>query len=222
MVLALGALALVAGACSDGNGVDSLERLQNGTDPSGDDGSLDSPPETLAMIGDSITFMSTEPLQAELTGTGLEVLAIDAQVGRRITVGDRGQPYPGTEIVDFIANSDPPDVWVIALGTNDIGQYADAAEFAAQVHALLDLLPAAAPLVWVDTWYGAQLDQTRLVNDTLRSVVGERDNAIVVDWATHADDEGVVTVDSVHPTTDGIAVFAQVVADGVDSLLATL
>jgi lysophospholipase L1-like esterase len=218
-LFAFGALVLVAGACSDGDGVDSLERLENGTDPG--DGSLDSP-ETLAMIGDSITFMSTEALQAELSDTGLEVLAIDAQVGRRITVGDSGQPYPGTEIVDFIANSDPPDVWVIALGTNDIGKYADGAEFAAQVQALLDLLPAAAPLVWVDTWYGAQVDQTQLVNDTLRSVVGERDNAIVADWASHADDEGVVTFDLVHPTTDGIAVFAQVVADGVDSLLATL
>ena len=124
---------------------------------------------TLAMIGDSITFMSTEPLQAELSGTGLEVLAIDAQVGRRITVGERGQPYPGTDIVEFIANSNPPDVWVIALGTNDIGQYADAGEFAAQVQALLDLLPEDAPLVWVDTWDGARLDQTRLVNDTLRA-----------------------------------------------------
>ncbi len=223
-LLAIGAVAVLAGACTDdGAGVEPVARAATGTDPAGEgDGSLDSTPETVAMIGDSITFMSTEPLQAALTDTGLEVLAIDAQVGRRITVGDGGRPYPGTAIVEFIANSDPPDVWVIALGTNDIGQYADANEFAAQVQTLLDLLPAAAPLVWIDTWDGDRLDATRLVNDTLRSILAERDNALVVDWASHGDDDGVVSSDAVHPTEVGTLVFGQVVADGVTALLATL
>jgi GDSL-like lipase/acylhydrolase family protein len=230
-LLAVGALVVVACACGqeNGAGVEPVARAATGTDQDvegegdGDgDGRPAESPETLVMIGDSITFMSTASLQAELSGTGLEVLAIDAQVGRRITVGERGRPYPGTEIVEFIANSDPPDVWVIALGTNDIGQYADAADFAAQVQALLDLLPAAAPLVWVDTWDGDRLDETRLVNDTLRAVVGVRDNAVVVDWFSHGDDDGVVTDDAVHPTPDGIAVFGQVVAEGVDTLLASL
>jgi hypothetical protein len=221
-LLAIGALVLVAGGCTDDRNVEPLARAATGTDPSGGDGSLDAPPETVAMIGDSITFMSTEPLQAALSGTGLDVLAIDAQVGRRITVGENGRPYPGVEIVEYIANSEPPDVWVIALGTNDIGQYPDAGEFAVQVHALLDLIPAAAPLVWIDTWDGGRLEETRLVNDTLRAVVGSRDNAVVVDWASHGDDDGVVTDDAVHPTEDGTVVFGQVVADGVESLLESL
>jgi lysophospholipase L1-like esterase len=174
------------------------------------------------MIGDSITFMSTDPLRADLTGIGLDVRAIDAQVGRRISVGEGGQPYPGTDIVEFIANSDPPDVWVIALGTNDIGQYPDAGEFGAQVQALLDLIPDDAPLIWVDTWDGSRLDQTRVVNDTLRDLVGERDNAMVVDWFSHGDDAGVITDDQVHPTPDGILLFGQVVADGVKTLVESL
>ena len=144
-----------ARAADGGAGVEPVARAATGTDPAGD-GPLDSTPETVAMIGDSITFMSTEPLQAALAATGLEVLAIDAQVGRRITVGEGAGPIPAPTIVEFIANSEPPDVWVIALGTNDIGQYADAGEFAAQVQTLLDLLPAAAPLVWIDTWDGDQ------------------------------------------------------------------
>ncbi|HWM20735.1 MAG TPA: GDSL-type esterase/lipase family protein [Ilumatobacteraceae bacterium] len=221
-LLAIGALVLVAGGCTDDRNVEPLTRAATGTDPSGGDGSPDAPPETVAMIGDSITFMSTVPLQAELSGTGLDVLAIDAQVGRRITVGENGRPYPGTAIVEYIANSEPPDVWVIALGTNDIGQYPDTGEFAIQVYALLDLIPAAAPLVWIDTWDGDRLEETRLVNDTLRAVVGSRDNAVVVDWASHGDDAGVVTDDAVHPTEDGTAVFGQVVADGVESLLESL
>ena len=222
IVLAVGALAVVASACTDA-GVDSVSRAANGTASAGEDGGQQpASPESMVMIGDSITFMSMESLQAELSDTGLEVLAIDAQVGRRITVGDRGRPYPGTDIVEFIANSEPPDLWVIALGTNDIGQYADAGEFAAQVQALLDLLPAAAPVVWIDTWAGDRVDETRLVNDTLRAVVGQRDNAVVVDWFSHGDDEGVVSGDAVHPTTDGILVFGQVVAAGVDALVSSL
>lgn len=224
-LLAFGALALVAFGCSAGNegnaeGLEPLTPLGTGGDPAGG-GESDSQP-TAAMIGDSITFMSTDPLRAALSGIGLDVRAIDAQVGRRITVGDGGQPYPGTDIVEFIANSDPPDVWVIALGTNDIGQYPDAEAFGTQVQTLLDLIPDDAPLVWVDTWDGARLDQTRLVNDTLRDLVGERNNAMVVDWFSHGDDEGVITNDQVHPTPDGTLVFGQVVAGGVEALAASL
>jgi lysophospholipase L1-like esterase len=222
ILFAIGALAVVACAC-DGAGVDSVSGAAIGTDPEGGDGAQSAESaETVVMVGDSITFMSSDPLRAELSGTGLEVLAIDAQVGRRINVGEGGRPHPGTDVVEFIANSDPPDVWVIALGTNDIGQYADAGEFAAEVQALLDLIPSAAPLVWVDTWDASRLDETRLVNDTLHAMLDGRDGALVVDWSSHGDDEGVVTGDGVHPTEDGILVFAQVVAEGVDTLLASL
>jgi hypothetical protein len=44
----------------------------------------------------------------------------------------------------------------------------------------------------------------------------------VVDWFSHGDDEGVVSDDAVHPTTDGIVVFGQVVAEGVDALVSSL
>ena len=222
-VLAIGALAVVAFACSsegDDAGLEPLSPVRTGADPA--DGEESGSQPTVAMIGDSITFMSTDPLRAALTGIGLDVRAIDAQIGRRITVGEGGRPYPGTDIVEFIANSDPPDVWVIALGTNDIGQYPDAEAFGTQVQTLLDLIPDDAPLVWVDTWDGARLDQTRLVNDTLRALVGERDNAMVVDWFSHGDDEGVITNDQVHPTPAGTLVFGQVVADGIEALAASL
>ena len=224
-VLVFGALVVVAGACGDWgeSDLEPLVPVATGTDPTGGDGAQTAASaETVAMIGDSITFLSTELLRAGLAGTGLDVLVIDAQIGRRIAVGSDGQPYPGTDIVEFIANSNPPDVWVIALGTNDIGQYPDAAEFGAQVQALLGLIPSAAPLVWVDTWKGSRLEETRLVNETLHALLDGRDDAIVVDWASHADDVGIVSSDGVHPTEGGTAVFSQVVADGVATLLASL
>ena len=166
-LLAFGALALVAFGCSEGNegnaeGLEPLTPLGTGGDPAGG-GESESQP-TAAMIGDSITFMSTDPLRAALSGIGLDVRAIDAQVGRRITVGEGGQPYPGTDIVEFIANSDPPDVWVIALGTNDIGQYPDAEAFGTQVQTLLDLVPDDAP--WSGSTPGTAPASTRPASST--------------------------------------------------------
>lgn len=224
-LLTVGAASVLAWACSgqEDTGLEPIFRSATDTDPPGQDGEqTEASAATLAMIGDSITFMSTEALQATLSTTGLEVLAIDAQVGRRITVGNGGRPHSGVDIAAFIANSDPPDVWVIALGTNDIGQYADAAEFATHVKSLLDVLPSAAPLVWVDTWDGGRPDETRLVNDTLRVMAGTRDDVVIVDWSSHGDDDGVVSGDRVHPTEAGTLVFAQVVAEGVGALLASL
>jgi hypothetical protein len=49
-----------------------------------------------------------------------------------------------------------------------------------------------------------------------------RDDVVIVDWSSHGDDEGVVSGDRVHPTEAGTLVFAQVVAEGVGALLASL
>jgi lysophospholipase L1-like esterase len=173
----------------------------------------------IAMVGDSITFMSAEPLRKGFTDLGLDVVTIDAQVGRRMTVGTRGQLYPGTDVVRFIAAGDGVDVWVVALGTNDVGQYPDAAAYTEQVLAVLAEVPAGAPLAWVNAWHRDRPDACVLFNDVVRSVVGARPRSAVVDWHSYADDDGVVTTDGVHPTERGTSVFALVVTAGVRDLL---
>ena len=78
-------------------------------------------------------------------------------------------------------------------------------------------------MVWVDTWDGS-LVSTRPASSTTCCATWSvsADNAMVVDWFSHGDDEGVITSDQVHPTPDGTLVFGQVVADGVTSLVASL
>jgi lysophospholipase L1-like esterase len=216
-LLAGGASVAVA-ACGDlaSSGDDTLAPVDGG-----DDGAEQAAPRSVVVVGDSITFMSTDALRRGLTDLGLDVLAIDAQVGRRMTVGT-DLLYPGTAVVEFVAASEPPDLWVIALGTNDIGQYADAAAYEAEVRTLLGTVPEDAPLAWVDTWHADRLTECQILNGVLRTVLADRPATTVVDWYSHGDDDGVVSSDGVHPTDTGTEVFGLAVAGGVEDLLATL
>lgn len=177
-------------------------------------------PSSVAVVGDSITVASAEPLDVALAGLGLEVVAIEAQVGRRMTVGERDRLYTGADIVELVANQRSPELWVIALGTNDIGQYADQDEVAEQIRALLARLPDDAPVVWVDTWFRGREQQTEVVNAAIRTVLGARPDSHVVEWSAHATDDGVLSGDGVH-LTDGVGRqrFADVVSAGVETFL---
>ena len=177
-------------------------------------------PTTVAVVGDSITVAAAEHLDAELSALGLDVLEIDAQIGRRMTVGERDRLQTGADIVEFLSARSAPELWVVALGTNDIGQYADEGAVAEQVGALLDRLPADVPVVWVDTWIRGRDEQTDVVNRAIRDVVERRDDAVVVEWSAHAPADGVIAADGVH-LTDGLGRqrFAEVVAAGVAALI---
>lgn len=177
-------------------------------------------PATVAMVGDSITVAAAAELETALTELGLEVLLIDAQVGRRMTVGERGRLVPGVDVVQYVSAVLDPELWIVALGTNDIGQYPDVARVEEQVAEILGHIPEGVPVVWVDTWIRDRPDQARAVNEAIRGIVGQRSGVLVVEWAIHAGAEGVLSGDGVH-LTDGLGRtrFAEVVAAGVETLI---
>ena len=76
------------------------------------------PIQSIAMVGDSITNGSKVELLEQLATLGVEIKAIDAEDGRRIAAGD--SITPGIDAVRALAAGDAPDLWVIALGTNDV------------------------------------------------------------------------------------------------------
>ncbi len=184
-------------------------------------GAPPTPAVDLVMVGDSITVASTPALEVALAATGLTVSAIDAQVGRRMNVGTRVLT-PGADVIRFVAASTPPDVWVVALGTNDIGQFDGADAYRKQIELLLAEIPPAAPLVWVDTWFRARGEASEVFNLVLRDVLGARDRSVVADWAAPAEEPGVLTSDGVHPTPAGSDRFAEVTAAAVTELLEQL
>ena len=75
---------------------------------------------------------------------------------RRATIrADRRWPNSSPSSADD--HSD--ELWVVALGTNDIGQYSSSDEIAAAVNEVIDAVPDESPLVWVDTYFRDQAEQ---------------------------------------------------------------
>lgn len=164
-----------------------------------------------------------DALRTEFGSLGFDNVAIEAKNGKRMVVSSGDNPG-GSKVAEFLtaASSDTDhtnEVWVVALGTNDIGQYAGPAEIAAAVNEMIAAVPDDAALVWVDTYFRARPEQTQLVNSIVRERVGRRGDSVVAPWTAFATQQGVLSGDGVHPTTDGADVFAFVVADTVREFL---
>ncbi len=169
--------------------------------------------DTVAMVGDSITVGSTEELQAAFAEIGLPDAEIDAQSGRRMVEGNDGITSGLDGIAAVLAEGDEPDLWVVALGSNDVASYTPE-EYPAAIDELLTAIPDGAPVVWVDCYLTDYEDESAAFDAALRDVLDERGNATVVDWATIAPADGVLA-DNVHPSGFGRAEFARRVTDGV-------
>jgi lysophospholipase L1-like esterase len=179
---------------------------------------------SVVMIGDSITDGARAGLEFAFSAKGFTDVTVDAQWGRRISVGDGvSVPLNGLQAVkDLQAQGADPDVWVVALGTNDLGLYRDAAAYAEVIDQMLALLPVDKPLVWVNTFRANQLGDTVVYNSTLAERLALRGNAVLTDWfaIASAPDQEVLTDDGVHPTRDGYGIFALTVADSLATLTA--
>ncbi|BAN04150.1 GDSL-type esterase/lipase family protein [Ilumatobacter coccineus] len=183
-----------------------------------DTGSVDS----IVMIGDSITVGASPYLEEQFEQLGFADVSINAQTGKRIgvTFGDNAS---GADIAEFIAaglESDPEEtLWVVALGTNDIGQYNDTDEVAAEIDEILDPIPDGAPLIWVNTYFGDRPEATAEVNEAIESRLTARGNATIGRWSELAPTEGVLRSDGIHPGDEGAKVFANLVTTTVANFL---
>jgi lysophospholipase L1-like esterase len=170
--------------------------------------------DTLAMVGDSITVGSQDELVAAFAGIGLPDAEINAESGRRMVEND-GVTSGLEGITEVLADGPTPDLWVIALGSNDVANY-DADEYPTVIGELLAAIPADDPIVWVDCYLTDYEDESAVFDGALREVLAARGNATVVDWATVAATDGVLT-DNVHPSGFGRSEFARRVVDGVNT-----
>jgi len=189
--------------------------------------------DTLVMVGDSITVASMPALQDVFARLGFDNVIIEAQESKRTADGGQSNPS-GVSIASGLVESiesgesaewddDPADhsneLWVVALGTNDINQYSDPVERAAAINEMLDAVPVEATVVWVDTYIRNRPDGTDEINDTIIDRVGRRGNSVIARWSAVADDDGNLRTDGVHPRDQGSIVFADTVADTISDLL---
>jgi lysophospholipase L1-like esterase len=177
---------------------------------------------SMAMVGDSITAGSTDAIRYTLTAHGFTTMDIDGVTSRRILEGDGkgGRPLSGVAtLYSMLGNPDiDPDVWVVALGTNDIGQFDDPEQYRDLIRTVLDMLPDDVPLVWVDAFRADRVQASTQFNMVLVDEVGKRDRSVVASWSDQAsrdDDTNVLQDDGVHPNQHGRVVFAALVAEGL-------
>jgi hypothetical protein len=177
--------------------------------------------DSIVMIGDSITVASTPALEEQFASLGFEGPTIEAVVGKRIAVSSGGNPS-GVDVAEFIVGADPDsdgELWIVALGTNDVNQYGSPDEIAAVVNEMLDAVPDDVPLVWVDTYYRSESDGSVLINAIVTDRLARRGNAVIAPWNAFAAGDGVVQSDCVHPTEAGETVFADVVGATIQDFL---
>ena len=213
-----GLLAVLA-ACAEG-GVRSSVSDRNGTGeaPAGV-GALPAAVADrtkFAMVGDSITKASSQSLTAALEQQGFTDITIEAEVSRRIAVGDgKGEPLSGVKtLFTMISEGVEPDVWAVAMGTNDVGKYDDAPAYADLIDQMMSMPDAKVPIIWVDVYNPNQLAGTKMFNLVLRDRAAARGNVTVVSWFDLASDpqEKILRSDHIHPNQKGTVVFADLVS----------
>jgi len=211
----------------DGGRAGSAEPAASGTaidDPTDrgqDDGDAATTfPATVAVVGDSLTLSAHDEIADELGRLGLDVLVVDGVESRRMTAGSTSLPS-GLDAIETIRAEyvDEPDLWVIALGTNDVGAQVDDDRFRDDLAAVLAAVGPDAPVVWVDLWIRDHRDDVVAANGLIRDVIADRSPPSgVVGWFAHGADDGTITGDGVHLTDRGRQAFATAIANQVWSM----
>lgn len=178
--------------------------------------------ESIVMIGDSITVGATPALEEQFQQLGFSDVTIVAQQDKRIgqTFGGNSS---GADIAAFLATqmdgAPESQLWIVALGTNDISQYNGVDELVPVIESVLAPIPDGAPVIWVNTYFADRLDDSAEVNAAIEQALARRGNATVGQWNAYAPTDGVLRSDGVHPNDDGARVFASVVTGTVANFL---
>lgn len=188
------------------------------------DGAVEVAPERLpasvAVVGDSLTLSAAAEIEESLLELGLEVVAIDGVESRRMTRGGSALPSGTSAIDDIVEAGELPELWVVALGTNDVGAQVESSAFADDVAAVIRRIPAGVPVIWVDIWIRDRAEAAVDANRAIRSVLAMRPGSFVVDWHSYGEIPDTITGDGVHLTEIGQVRFADAIADAVVTLAA--
>ncbi len=186
------------------------------TDPAEIDAVIPSRPRTVAVVGDSLTVSAEDEIRAAFADAGIEVIGFDGRESRRTVRATTDLPS-GVDAVTALQAFVEPDLWVIALGTNDVGGQESPEEFRSDVDELLALLPEEVPAIWLDVWVKSRVEACIEANGVLREAAADRPGLSVVDWFQYGDDPGMILGDGVHLTDDGQQKFAAVMIAEIDA-----
>jgi hypothetical protein len=169
-------------------------------------------PETAAVIGDSIAKSAQDIVSESIELQGIEIIEYDAMESRRMaTWGGPDLPSGASAIDDVLDAGDEPELWVVALGTNDVGAGTDPQSVRDDIDEIVDLIPDDAHLIWIDSWVGDLDQRARAFNLLLRAGLADRPNTWVLDWHELAETEGLIQDDGVHLTERGRLEYARMI-----------
>jgi hypothetical protein len=182
-----------------------------------------SPIRSVSGVGDSILRASTKTATVAFGAAGATQVQIDAETGRRIEVGNGlgDAPLSGLRTVEAeLKKGVHPDLWLVVLGTNDIGSYSKAEQFGALIDEMLQLLPRTTPLVWMNVYRQQYPELSLIFNDVLQQRITARERAIVADWhsVASAPKQTVLRADGIHPNSTGADVIAQLLVQALQRL----
>jgi len=168
----------------------------------------------LAVVGDSLTYLSLNQTTRALVNAGYGPVCVDAGIGRRIPTSTTSRVSSGVQVIARLRAGDAvwrrTDIpWVIALGTNDTR--GSASRYADLIKLAMDAVGfTTRPVYWVNVRtlvpsYAAELEP--YWNSLL-----PRPGVVVIDWwtATKTSSSLYIGADLVHTTTTGATLRVQI------------
>jgi hypothetical protein len=136
----------------------------------------------VGVIGDSLTYAYLNELPGLFAEQGFGPIRADGLSSRHIELTSATIPS-GQEALRAAraAGFDSP-LWVIALGTNDLGF--DATTMERQIERMLDAIGTDRRTVWVNVWASKYPTSSTRFNDALARVATRRPELTVADWAS--------------------------------------
>jgi lysophospholipase L1-like esterase len=194
-----GALAVIGGLPI----IDALGAFTGGLDTA--NAATSTSTQRLLMVGDSLTVGSLPYQAAAFIDNGWTDMAVNAHGSRGIKTKVSADPYTGLTAVDALrAAHGDADLWVVALGTNDAGQY-PASQYPDLIASMLNRIGADHLTMWVNTYMPTRARLQGSWNSALNEVAAQRpDELVVFDWAAYAAGHaGWLGADSIHYTSVG-------------------
>lgn len=194
------------------------------------EGPVASTPPDIVVIGDSLTAANKSLISSRVAAGGVSSVDYEALSGRRInaavTYGDGIRRSSGVEVVRRLRGGGvDPALWVIELGTNDIGsvrncECADPVVFAGT---LIDTIVAAIgpgePIAWVTVLDRNNIGVSGSFNEALRRRAAVDPLFILIDWYGLGAGHPEWFLDHVHHNLAGVDAFAGLYLDSFRRLL---
>ena len=186
------------------------------------------PGPDVVIVGDSLTGGNSNYIGTTLRNAGLNV-RIEGLSSRRIAVSFDflGRRDSGVERVRSLkAAGVSPALWVIQLGTNDLGVIdgCGCPDPVAYAGSIIDQLLAEigfdVPIAWVTVASRSQWDASRWFNAAI-AIRAARDPYIaLIRWNELSTSRSDWFADHVHPNSTGVKAFAQMYIDRISAMLA--